>query len=104
MAIAGAVAHGFSNIYVTAPSPENLKTLFEFIFSGLESLGFKENMHYDIIQSTNPEFNNSVIRVNIFKTHKQIIQYVAPTDFSSIGHVSNSDMTHNLYSFFLLTV
>lgn len=44
-------------------------------------------MHYDIIQSTNPEFNNAVIRVNIFKTHKQIIQYVAPTDFASIGHV-----------------
>ncbi|KAL4441117.1 hypothetical protein ABPG74_002067 [Tetrahymena malaccensis] len=86
VAIAAAVVCGFSNIYVTAPSPENLNTLFEFIFNGLEQNNYKENMHYDIIQSTNPDFNNAVIRVNVFKTHKQIIQYVSPTDFASIGH------------------
>lgn len=34
LAIAGAVAFGYSNIFVTSPSPENLKTLFEFIFKG----------------------------------------------------------------------
>ena len=49
VSIAAAVAYGFSNIYVTAPSPENLNTLFEFIFTGLEQQGYKENMHYDII-------------------------------------------------------
>lgn len=38
MSIAAAIACGFSNIFITAPSPENLNTLFEFIFSGLESL------------------------------------------------------------------
>jgi len=32
LAIAGALALGYSNIFVTAPSPENLRTLFEFIF------------------------------------------------------------------------
>jgi tRNA(Met) C34 N-acetyltransferase TmcA len=31
LAIAGALALGYSNIFVTAPSPENLKTLFEFV-------------------------------------------------------------------------
>ena len=31
LAIAGALALGYSNIFVTAPSPENLRTLFEFI-------------------------------------------------------------------------
>lgn len=31
VAIAGALAMGYSNIFVTSPSPENLKTLFEFI-------------------------------------------------------------------------
>lgn len=84
MSIATAIASGFSNIFVTAPSPENLKTLFEFVFVGLEALGYKENQHYEIIQSTNPDFNNSVIRVNVFKSHRQLIQYVLPTDSSKI--------------------
>lgn len=34
LAIAGAVAFGYSNIYITSPSPENLKTVFEFICKG----------------------------------------------------------------------
>ncbi len=29
LAMAAALAHGYSNIFVTSPSPENLKTLFE---------------------------------------------------------------------------
>ena len=29
---AGALGLGYSNIFVTAPSPENLRTLFEFVF------------------------------------------------------------------------
>jgi N-acetyltransferase 10 len=32
LGIAGALALGYSNIFVTAPSPENLRTLFDFIF------------------------------------------------------------------------
>ena len=32
LAIAGALSLGYSNIFVSAPSPENLRTLFEFIF------------------------------------------------------------------------
>lgn len=39
LAIAGALALGYSNIFVTAPSPENLRTLFEFVFKGLDALG-----------------------------------------------------------------
>jgi len=32
LAMAGALALGYANIFVTAPSPENLRTLFEFVF------------------------------------------------------------------------
>ena len=32
MVRAGALALGYANIFVTAPSPENLRTLFEFVF------------------------------------------------------------------------
>jgi hypothetical protein len=31
LAMAGAVHLGYANIFVTAPSPENLKTLFQFV-------------------------------------------------------------------------
>ncbi|OIT04070.1 rna cytidine acetyltransferase 1 [Nicotiana attenuata] len=41
LAIAGAVAAGYSNIYVTAPSPENLKTLFDFVCKGFAMLEYK---------------------------------------------------------------
>lgn len=41
LAIAGALALGYSNIFVTAPSPENLRTLFEFVFKGLDELEYK---------------------------------------------------------------
>jgi N-acetyltransferase 10 len=34
LAVAGAVAFGYSNIFVSSPSPENLKTFFEFVFIG----------------------------------------------------------------------
>jgi len=43
IAIAGAIVYGFSNIFVTAPTPENLGTLFDFIFAGLDALNYKEH-------------------------------------------------------------
>lgn len=43
ISIASAIVYGFSNIFVTAPSPENLKSVFEFVFKGLDALGFKEH-------------------------------------------------------------
>jgi len=55
LAIAAALAHGYSNIFVTSPSPENLKTLFEFIFKGWTLWGMRNIWDYDIAQSTNPD-------------------------------------------------
>ena len=43
LAVAGAIAHGYANIFVTSPSPENLKTFFEFLFKGLDALEWEEN-------------------------------------------------------------
>lgn len=73
ISIASAIVYGFSNIFVTAPSPENLGTVFEFVFKGLDSLNYKEHTDYEIMQSTNPEFNHAVVRVNIFRDHRQTI-------------------------------
>jgi len=74
LAMAAALVHGYSNIFVTSPSPENLKTLFEFVFKGMDALGYAEHLDYDIAQSTNPEFNKAIIRVNVFRDHRQTIQ------------------------------
>lgn len=85
IAIAAAISHGYSNIFVTSPSPENLKTLFEFIFKGFDALGYTEHMDYDIIQSTNPSFNKAIVRVDVKREHRQTIQYIAPNDSHVLG-------------------
>ncbi|XP_041366514.1 RNA cytidine acetyltransferase-like isoform X2 [Gigantopelta aegis] len=85
LSMATAVAFGYSNIFVTAPSPENLKTLFEFIFKGLDALEYQEHLDYEIIQSTNPDFNKAVVRVNVFREHRQTIQYIHPSDSHKLG-------------------
>ena len=85
IAIASAIIYGFSNIFVTAPSPENLGTLFDFIFKGLDALNYREHQDYEIMQSTNPEFNHAVVRVNIHRDHRQTIQYIRPQDHAMLA-------------------
>ncbi|XP_012219686.1 RNA cytidine acetyltransferase [Linepithema humile] len=80
LAIAGAITFGYSNIYISSPSPENLNTLFEFVFKGFDALGYQEHLDYGLVQSTNPEFNKATVRVNVFRDHRQTIQYIHPTD------------------------
>lgn len=87
LAIAGAVAAGYSNIFVTAPSPENLKTLFEFICKGLDMLDYKNHLEYDVVQSKNPEFKRATVQININKQHRQTIQYIQPHDHEKLLQV-----------------
>nr|XP_023509621.1 RNA cytidine acetyltransferase isoform X2 [Equus caballus] len=85
LAIAGAVAFGYSNIFVTSPSPDNLHTLFEFVFKGFDALQYQEHLDYEIVQSLNPEFHRAVIRVHVFREHRQTIQYIHPADAVKLG-------------------
>jgi N-acetyltransferase 10 len=85
VAVAAAVAYGYSNIFITSPSPENLKTLFEFVFKGFDELGYADHADYSIIQSTNPDFNKAIVRVNIHRQHRQTIQYIRPQDAHVLG-------------------
>ena len=90
LSIAAAVGFGYSNIFVTSPSPENLHTLFDFVFKGFDAMEYEEHTDYDIIQSTNPEFNNAVVRINIHderadNSHRQTIQYLHPSDAHKLG-------------------
>lgn len=70
ISIAGAIVYGFSNIFVTAPTPENLGTVFEFVFAGLAALNYKEHQDYEVLQSKNPDFNHAVVRVNVYRDHR----------------------------------
>ncbi|KAF3046641.1 killer toxin resistant protein [Didymella heteroderae] len=85
VAIAAAIAHGYSNIFITSPSPENLKTLFEFVFKGFDALGYMEHQDYNILQSTHAEFNKAIVRVNVHRQHRQTIQYIQPQDANQLG-------------------
>ncbi|KAF6021226.1 NAT10 [Bugula neritina] len=85
LAVASAVAYGYSNIFVTSPTPENLKTLFEFILKGLDSLGYVKHTDYETTQSTNEEFNKAIVKVAIYRDHRQTIQYIHPTDAHKLG-------------------
>ncbi|KAL1627727.1 N-acetyltransferase 10 [Neofusicoccum ribis] len=85
VAVAAAIAHGYSNIFITAPSPENLKTFFEFVFKGFDALEYMDHVDYSIIQSTNPDFNKAIVRVNVHRQHRQTIQYIQPQDAHVLG-------------------
>ena len=85
LAIAGAIGFGYSNIFVTSPSPENLKTLFEFVVKGFDVMDMQEHADYELVQSTNPEFNKALVRINVFRDHRQTIQYIHPTDAAKLG-------------------
>ncbi len=88
LAVAAAVASGLSNVFITSPSPENLRTLFEFVLKGLDGLGYSEHVDYDLVQSTNPDFGRAIVRINIHRVnshHRQTILYVAPGDAHLLG-------------------
>ena len=87
IAIAAAVAYGYSNIFITSPSPENLNTVFDFVFKGFDVLKYKDHLDYEAIQSTNPDFNKAIVRINIFRDHRQTIQYIDPADSDRLLHI-----------------
>uniref|UniRef100_A0A0R3RVQ4 RNA cytidine acetyltransferase n=1 Tax=Elaeophora elaphi TaxID=1147741 RepID=A0A0R3RVQ4_9BILA len=80
LAIAGAIGFDYANIFVTSPAPDNLKTLFEFVVKGLEAMNYEEHTDFELIQSTNKQYNKALVRINIFKGHRQVIQYIDPRD------------------------
>lgn len=87
LAVAGAIAARYSNIFVTAPSPENLKTLFEFVCKGFDALEYKEHIDYDVVRSTNPELKRATVRINIYREHRQTIQYIQPHEHEKLSQV-----------------
>lgn len=46
---------------------------------------YSEHEDYSIMQSSNPEFNKAVVRVDVFHDHRQTVQYIHPTDAAKLG-------------------
>lgn len=82
LSIASAVAHGYSNIYVTSPSPENLHTLFEFVVKGLIAVHLTEHHDFTVIRSNDPDHGNAIVRVDVYRDHNQSIHYIDPIEAS----------------------
>ena len=67
LAISSAVVFGLSNIFVTAPSPENLKTFFEFVIKGLIALNYREHKDFELQEGTEEPLKGHIVKINIFK-------------------------------------
>ena len=48
LAVAGTIAQGYSNIFITAPTPENLRTLFKFVVKASRTLCKQVKVHLQI--------------------------------------------------------
>nr|CAD2197264.1 unnamed protein product [Meloidogyne enterolobii] len=84
LAVAGTIGLGFSNICVTSPTPENLSTFFEFVLKGFEAIGYQEHADFEVIKSLDPSMDKYVVKINVFRRHRQTIQYITPTDFGKL--------------------
>ena len=78
LGIAGALALGYSNIFVTAPSADNVRTLFDFVTRGLAALGYAEHADFDLVEATGADLAGAVVRLNVYRTHRQTVQFVLP--------------------------
>nr|XP_053647273.1 uncharacterized protein LOC128698890 [Cherax quadricarinatus] len=54
-------------------------------FSGFDALEYEEETDYEIIQSTNVDFHEAVVRVNIFREYRQTIQVVNPLNSDGVA-------------------
>ena len=85
LCLAGAIAYGYSNIFLTAPSPENLKTAFEFVVLGLKALKYNEHLDFQTSVESIEGVGKVIVRVSVFKEHRQTIQYILPTDHAMLA-------------------
>ncbi|KAK9949849.1 hypothetical protein M0R45_005360 [Rubus argutus] len=69
LAIAGAIAAGYSNIF------------------GFDALDYKEHLDYDVEKSSNPALKKATVQINIYKQHRQTIQYIQPHEHEKLSQV-----------------
>ncbi|KAF5397575.1 RNA cytidine acetyltransferase [Paragonimus heterotremus] len=84
LGLAAAIESGLPNLYVTAPSPENLCTLMQFAIRGLMAFGYEEHQDYIVTKSSDPEYNSAVIRIDVHRqNHRQSLVYLPPWEMAN---------------------
>jgi len=93
LSLASAIAHDYSNIFVTAPKPSNLQMVFEFAIKGLNALGYKKDLDYfvDLVTRNtidgqkSRESQSYITSIRVNKTHHQSIVYIPPNQHELLG-------------------
>ena len=82
LCLAGSMALGYSTVAVTAPEPENLVSVFDFVLRGLKALKYQEHMDYNITynKASGRESTKCIVAIHIHRTHRQVIQYLDPSE------------------------
>ena len=82
LCLAGAISLGYSTLVVTAPEPENLVSVFDFLCRGLKALKYQEHLDYTIKYNTasGREAIKCIVAIHIHRSHRQIIQYIPPQE------------------------
>jgi len=83
LCLAGALSFGYSNINVTAPEPENLVAVFDFVLRGLKALKYQEHLDYSITynaEKTGREKIKCIVAIEVHKSHRQCIKYIKPDE------------------------
>ena len=84
LCLAGAVSFGYSTVAVTAPEPENLVSVFDFVVRGLKALKYQEHLDYTITYDRGGMTGSSsgatrcVVAVDVHRDHRQTIRYHRP--------------------------
>ncbi|KAL3316606.1 N-acetyltransferase 10, partial [Cichlidogyrus casuarinus] len=86
LALAAAVEAGLPNMNVTAPSPENVTTLFDFLIRGLKALDYEEHIDFHVMRALHQKNIVSAIEV-VKRSYRQTICYVNPWDASQDSHL-----------------
>ena len=82
LCLSGAISFGYSTICVTAPEPENLVAVFDFVLRGLKALKYQEHLDYTVSYNTasGREQTKCIVGVDVHRDHKQSIRYVRPDE------------------------
>lgn len=93
LAVCGALLLRCSNIFVSAPSAQNLNVLFSFIEKGLIKLGFKKNLDFHL--KADSEGNSTSLELFLNKSengdlnqekkfYKHTVTYINPIETTSL--------------------
>ena len=89
LSLAAALALGYSNLFVTSPSIQNVASLFEFVVVGLTTLGYKEKEDFDIEESrpTSSKERAYTTRINVHFQggRRQQLIYIRPHQKEYLG-------------------